>query len=104
MAQWKIKTSNGGGRWNGEITVLAGAYPIVLGAEGKSPAQALARAAVIADQLTQSPIFAAVAPPGTMAAIAAIKALASSKDLRRTLRKFGGPGAQRLARSLRRFF
>jgi hypothetical protein len=71
---------------------------------GDNPRQALARAAVLADQITNSPIFAAVAPPGTAAAIKAIKALAKSTDARRLLRRFAGPGAERLARTLHRFW
>lgn len=75
--------------------------PAHVGAVGASRAQALQRAAVLARQLADSPVFAAVAPPGTGAAIKAIHALATSRDVRRTLSRYAGPGARRLARALK---
>lgn len=72
-----------------------------VGAVGASRRQALARAAVLAKQLTESPVFVAVAPPGTAAAIKAIHALATSRDVRKTLERYTGRGARRLARALK---
>lgn len=71
---------------------------------GGGEQDALKRAAILAEQITQSPIFAAVAPPGTRAAIKAISEIAKSKDVRKAMRKYVGPGARRLARAIRKFW
>lgn len=71
---------------------------------GAGEADALKRAALLAEQISQSPIFAAVAPPGTAAAIKAISAIAKSPDVKATMRKYVGPGARRLARAIRKFW
>ena len=99
-ARWTIKRNPRGGGFIATIEFDAGP-PAHVGAAGSSERQALARAAVLARQLTESPVFAAVAPPGTAAAIRAIHALATSKDVRATLERYTGRGARRLARALK---
>jgi hypothetical protein len=102
-ARWTIKRDR-----NGEFVAIirfsaadGGTDDAHVGAVGASRRQALARAAVLARQLTESPVFVAVAPPGTAAAIKAIHALATSKDVRKTLERYTGRGARRLARALK---
>lgn len=99
---WKIRRTQDG--YVGVIRFDAGAGPVAVMAGGGNERQALARAAVVANQIAQSPIFQAVAPPGTGAAIKAISMIAKSKDVQRVMRKFAGPGARRLAKVLRRFW
>lgn len=72
-----------------------------VGASGKSAREALARAAVLANQIASSEVFQAVAPPGTAAAIKAIAALSKAPDPVQLLGKYAGPGARRLARKLK---
>lgn len=103
LASWKIKRGP-----NGVVAIVrfsAGAPgPAMVGAAGATERQALARATVIAKQIAESPIFQAVAPPGTAAALKAINAIATSKDIQATLAKYSGPGARRLARAIRRLW
>lgn len=71
---------------------------------GAGEGEAIQRAAVLANKIASNPIFASVAPPGTAAAIKAISAIAKSKDVQRTLAKYAGPGARRLASVIRKFW
>lgn len=95
---WKVRRTPDG--WRADIEFRLAGLGCAVGADGPSQRQALARAAAIANQLAQSPILAAVAPPGTAAAVKAISALAKSRDVRAALSRFRGPGARRLARSI----
>jgi hypothetical protein len=97
-AKWSVRRR--GDMWTGTITVSAGELPISIGADGLTPRQALARAAIVMEQIAQSPIAAAVLPPGTEVAIMAIKRLAKAKNIRGALRNIGGKGARRLVRAL----
>lgn len=96
--KWNVRRR--GDMWTGTISVSAGELPISIGADGVSPRQAIARAAIVMEQIAQSPIAAAVLPPGTEVAIAAIKRLAKARNLRGALRNIGGKGAHRLVRAL----
>lgn len=103
-ARWHLKRDPRTGEWVATIRFAAsdaGEPDAHVGATGTNRRQALARAAVLARQLTESPIFVAVAPPGTAAAIRAIHAVATSRDVRATLEKYTGRGARRLARALK---
>lgn len=97
-ARWTVRRR--GDMWTGTITVSAGELPISIGADGVTARQALARAAIVMEQIAQSPIAAAVLPPGTEVAIAAIKRLAKARDVGAALRTIGGKGARRLVRAL----
>lgn len=100
-AHWKIRRTP-----DGHVAIVrfrTGDGPngiATVSAIGADEGDALARAAVLAKQITESPIFAAVAPPGTAAAIKAISAIAKSKDVRAALSRYAGPGARRLASAL----
>jgi hypothetical protein len=103
---WKIRRAADGG-FVAIIRFRTGDGPhgiATVSALGAAEGDAIARAAVLANQLASSPIFNAVAPPGTAAAIRAISAIAKSKDVQRTLSKYAGPGARRLAKAIRKFW
>lgn len=72
---------------------------------GDSRADALGRAALIAERIASDPVMSALMPPQALAAIKAAKGLASAaKRGTRTLRRFWGhlhgPGKRRLAAAL----
>ena len=100
---WRIRRTR-----DGAIAIIRfqagpeGPASVIAGGPGER--EALARAAVLAKQIATSPVFQAVAPPGTAAAIQAISELAKSKDLRKALSKYAGPGARRLAKAIRKFW
>lgn len=71
--------------------------------KGSTPPDALHRASALADQITSSPIFQAVAPPGTAAAISAIKDIASSGPAK-VAEKYVGEGAKRLLSAVSSWF
>jgi hypothetical protein len=73
--------------------------PLAVKASSKSPTNALAKAANVADALASNPVLAAVMPPGTAVALKATKFLANSAaagKLGSALKKVSGPGAARL--------
>jgi hypothetical protein len=69
-----------------------------------SKADAVTRAADIANQIADNPVLAAVLPPGTKAGIAAAVKVAdvvkAGGPVGATLAKFSGKGARRLAKVL----
>lgn len=95
---WSARRTKDG--WEGTVKVMVGSLPMRVGAEGVNARQALARAAIAMRAIAESPVARAALPPGTAAAIEAIHALATSRNIHRTLRKYGGAGARRLARAL----
>lgn len=82
-----------------ECTIVfpAGLSPVSVGTKGKNPRQAVSRAATAALAIVENPVLASILPPGTGAAVAALKTLASSPDVKAALSKFAGGGAKRLA-------
>lgn len=96
--KWNVRRR--GDMWTGTISVSAGELPISIGADGITPRQAIARAAIVMEQIARSPVASAVLPPGTEVAIAAIKRLAKSRNVKQALRNIGGQGARRLVRAL----
>lgn len=75
-----------------------------ISAKGKTPAKAAMKAAALAQSMLKNPIFQAVAPPGSAAAIQAIGMLARGfqrGDVKRILKKFSGKGAKRLVKKLK---
>jgi hypothetical protein len=106
---WKLRRTAEG--WEG-IIMLAGASDgpmrgnaiAVLGAD---PADALLKAGVLAKNIASNPIVAAALPPGTAAAVKAVTNIAravKTGDVQKVLKRYGGPGAKRLAKALRRFW
>ncbi len=78
---------------------------ITVGAFGSSQADAVHKAALLAERIASDPVMSAILPPGTLAAIKATKKLAGaakqgSRFVRKWFRKFKGPGVKRLAKSL----
>lgn len=72
-----------------------------------SKADALMRAATIAQRISEDPVMAALLPPQAAAAISAAKALSAAarqgpKSLKRLWGKIRGPGKKRLAEALAR--
>ena len=73
-------------------------------AKGKTPADATMKAAALAQSMLKNPIFQAVAPPGSAAAVKAIGMLAhgfKSGRVQKVLKKFSGRGAKRLVKKLK---
>lgn len=84
---------------------MGGEAVITVAGVGGSKADALHKAALIAEHITNDPIISALLPPQARAAIVATKKLASaakqgSRVFRSVWRRFHGPGVQRLARAL----
>lgn len=92
----------------GELEIPTAAHAsITVAAIGDDRADALAKAAVIAERIAQDPIMSALLPPQALAAIKAAKGLsAAAKRGTRTLKRFWGrlrgPGKKRLAEALHR--
>lgn len=85
------------------VKLLDGGYARVT-ARGKTPAHATMKAAALAQSMLKNPIFQAVAPPGSAAAVKAIGMLARGfqrGDVKRVLKKFTGKGAKRLVKKLK---
>lgn len=78
------------------IEIPCGKSPAVISMGGDNALDAIMRAQKLAEQITSNPVFAAVAPPGTALAVKAIGMLASNPTAR-TLGKFAGRGARKLA-------
>lgn len=95
---WKARRTGDG--WEGTIRINVGGLPLSIGAEGTTPREALARAAIAMKTIAASPAARAVLPPGTAAAIAAIHHLSTAPNVRAALANYGGRGARRLARAL----
>lgn len=78
---------------------------ITIGAFGDSKADALHKAALVAERITSDPVLRAIIPPQALLAVAATKKLASAAKggarlFRSVWKRFKGPGVQRLARAL----
>lgn len=95
---WRIRRTPDG--HEATITIPTEASPVSISAIGFDEKAALSTAASVANQLAKNPIFQAVAPPGTAAALKAINLLAKSKVASKVLSTFAGPGARRLASAL----
>lgn len=90
------------GLWVGELVIPVGPPGATRGqaiaitaADAKKP-DALKKAAGVAEQILANPIIQAALPPGTGAAISAVKTLASGGTVRAV-----GEGAKRLASALK---
>jgi len=115
MIQWSLRKLPTGD-WAGMITMVpAGAIsathpagkPVRLVATSRTKAGALAKAASVAQMLANNPLLSSVLPPGSSAAIKAIAALSKSAaagKLERAAKKYGGKGAKRLVKALKRFW
>lgn len=91
------------------VVIPRGGYltPITVGAVGGSPAEAVHRAALVAQQIASNPVLAAVLPPGTGVALGKIVSLSGAIRAgrgRQMLAQMAGPGARRLFHSLTRGF
>jgi len=76
------------------------AHTVKVSAKGASQKSALNRAAGIAEQLLDNPLLQAALPPGSGAAISAVKMMAKSGP-GKALAKFTGKGAKRIADALK---
>jgi hypothetical protein len=101
LVRWNLKPV--GDHWEATLVFEAGAHPATVTTKGASPPDALHRATILADQITSSPIFKAVMPPGTGAAISAIKDIASSGP-GKVAAKYAGEGAKRLISAVSHWF
>jgi len=118
--RWKVRRR--GNEWEGEVElplstmraipglapsgapqlIPAGrpAHRVTVKAKGSTQKSALNRAAGIADQLLDNPLLQAALPPGSGAAIAAIKDIAKSGPAK-GLAKYAGKGAKRIADAIK---
>ncbi len=104
------------GDWAGMITMVPtgpisathpAGKPVRLVATSKTKAGALAKAASVAEMVANNPLLAAVLPPGSGVAIKAIAALSKSAaagKLEKAAKKYGGKGAKRLVKALKKFW
>lgn len=89
----------------GGIGDTGGDAVITVGAFGESKADALHKAALVAERISTDPVLQAIMPPGTASAIMATKALAvaakkGSPWVAKWFRRFGGPGVERVVKAL----
>lgn len=106
--KWEMRKLRGGG-YAGIImlpTGRAGRRKRILRiqATSKSKSSALLKAAGIAASIAENPIMQAVLPPGSSKAIRAVAKLAAAAKLgklEKTLLKYSGKGAKRLAKKLK---
>ena len=98
---WKWKRV--GGTWVGTVTIPFPGRTVAISTTGRKRVDALLAAATAAKAIASNPLLSAVLPPGTPLAIEAITRIAKSPTAK-TLRRFAGPGAKRLASALRKVF
>jgi len=115
MIQWNTRTMPDGSK-QGMITIVPtgmlptghpAGQPIRFRATSKTKAGALLKAASVAQMIANNPLMAAVLPPGTGAALKAVSALAKSAaagKLEKAAKKYGGKGAKRLVKALKKFW
>jgi len=115
MIQWSMRKLPTGD-WAGMITMVpTGAIspthpagkPIRMVATSKTKAGALAKAASVAEMIANNPLLSSVLPPGSGAALKAIAVLSKSAvagKLERAAKKYGGKGAKRLIKALKKFW
>jgi len=115
MIQWSLKKLPTGD-WAGMITMVpTGRFspthpagkPIRMVARSKTKAGALAKAAGVAEMIAKNPLLSSVLPPGSSAALLAISAIAkgaAAGKLSKVAKKFGGKGAKRLFKALKKFW
>jgi hypothetical protein len=103
MTRFRFKLK--GGYVIGSLSIPTACGAVNVQAVGGSKAQALMRAATIAQRISDDPVMRAMMPPQAQAAILAAKALsvaarAGAPQLKRLWRKLKGPGKRRLAAAL----
>lgn len=108
IVKWKLAPDGKGG-WLGVVDIplhpgaVEGGGRVVAMAKGDSKAIALGKAAVIAKQITENPIVAALMPPQAAIAVKAISAISKSAaagKLADAAQKFSGPAMKRLSKVL----
>lgn len=102
--KWRVKAHPKGG-WTGTIVLPAGRAVIPVAARGATPEKALSTAAGLAESLLDSPILKAALPPGSGAAIEAVKMIskyAGKGLLKKGMKLLKGKGAKRIAKSLKK--
>ncbi len=107
--KWEMRKLRGGG-YAGIIMLPTGRMPgrrkkvLRVQATSKSKSSALLKAAGIAASIAENPIMQSVLPPGSSKAIRAVAKLAAAAKvgkLEKTLLKYTGKGAKRLAKKLK---
>lgn len=105
--QYKARKVPGG--YEGEFVlpfnpaVVNGGGTTTVKALGTDKASALAKAATAADKLLQNPYAQAIMPPGTAAAVSALKTLSKSAAAGKfasAAKKYSGPAIKRLGKVL----
>ena len=102
--KWNIRPRKGGG-FNGTIVLPAGKAIIPVTAPGKTQAMALKNASGLAKSLLDSPILKAALPPGSGAAIEAVKLIskyAGKGMLKKGMKLLTGKGAKRIGKALKK--
>ena len=97
-----------GSGFEGEVILPIGAtdaagfarHRVHVTAKGPTRESALSKAAGVADQIAQNPIVQAALPPGSGAAVSALKYL-SKTGIDKGMKKIVGAGAKRLAKALK---
>lgn len=102
--RWNVSPRTGGG-WDGTIVMESanGAVTTAVTARGASQPDALFTAATMATSLLDNPILRAALPPGSGAAIEAVKMISkysSAGDLAKGMSKLVGPGAKRIGNAI----
>ncbi len=104
------------GDWAGMITMVpTGAIsathpagkPVRLVATSSTKAGALAKASAVAQMVANNPLLKSVLPPGSGLALSAIAKLsrsAAAGKLESAAKKYGGKGAKRLVKALKKFW
>jgi hypothetical protein len=102
--KWKVVPRKGGGFW-GTIVLPAGTATVPITARGATQREALANASGLASSLLDNPILKAALPPGSGAAIEAVKMLSKAVGagkLKKAMNKLVGKGAKRVGKALKK--
>ena len=98
LIQWKVRRISDG--WEGEVTLPG---KIAMKAPGKTKAEAVARAAGLAQKIASDPIIASLLPPQAkigLKALSLISVAAKTGQVKALASKFKSPKLKKLALSL----
>lgn len=99
VIKWKVVPRKKGGFF-GTIVLPVGKAVIPVSMPGKTKGEALSKAAGLAESLLSNPIVKAALPPGSGAAIMAVKKL--GKYGTKAMKLLKGKGAKRIGKALKK--
>ncbi len=102
--KWKVQPRKGGGFF-GTIVLPVGLATVPVTAPGTTQRAAIKNAAGLAEKMLSNPLVKAALPPGSGAAIAAVKLIgkyAGKGMLKKGMKLLKGKGARRIGKALKK--